>query len=301
VDVRAAFLAWKGGEYADRVKATGPAGTVTKVRDADTIEIDNDPTGIRWLGINAPEIAHGPGKPAEYMGPEGAAWQTQELLGRTVRLVYTHDKGGPLVKKDIHGRDLAYVETLPRPFDKLLAIPGLGKLIPAQDQNMRTIEAGMALPKQAHERLQGGKHDRRYDYDEAAAKAIAARVGLNDRAGNTNGLPAAPEYVPFAERKKQDTEKRGYTIPDTPSSAWTTAAGLGLMTTGQSGVFKHMGKAGNIAAQAWNALLAVGGAHDYNRQAAQNPVPRKTRTPKGVRSDAERRADEVVAGYLQPR
>jgi hypothetical protein len=192
VDVRAAFLAWKGGEYADRVKATGPAGTVTKVRDADTIEIDNDPTGIRWLGINAPEIAHGPGKPAEYMGPEGAAWQTQELLGRTVRLVYTHDKGGPLVKKDIHGRDLAYVETLPRPFDKLLAIPGLGKLIPAQDQ---------------------------------------------------------------------------------------------------------MGKAGNIAAQAWNALLAVGGARDFNQQASQNPAPRKTHTPKGVRSEAERRADEVVAGY----
>jgi hypothetical protein len=292
----AAFLAWKGGEYADRVKATGPAGTVTKVRDADTIEIDNDPTGIRWLGINAAEIEHDP-KPAEYMGPEGAAWQTKELLGKTVRLVYTHDKGGPLVKQDIYGRDLAYVETLPRPFDKLLAIPGLGKLIPAQDQNLKTIEAGYALPKQAHERLQGGKHDRRYDYDEAAAKAIAARVGLNDRAGNTNALPAVPEYVPFAERKKQDAEKRGYTIPDAPSSAWTTAAGLGLMTTGQSGVFKHMGAAGNIAAQAWNALLAVGGAQDYNRQAAQNPVPRKTSKPKGVKSEAERRADEVVAAY----
>ena len=109
------------------------------------------------------------------------------------------------------------------------------------------------------------------------------------------------EYVPIAEQKRQDAEKRGYIIPDAPSSAWTTAAGLGLMTTGQSGVFKHMGKAGNIAAQAWNALLAVGGARDYNRQAAQNPVPRKTRTPKGVRSEAERRADELVAGYLQPR
>ena len=297
----AAFLAWKGGEYADRVKATGPAGTVTKVRDADTIEINDDPTGIRWLGINAPEIAHGAGKPAEYMGPEGATWQTEELLGRTVRLVYTHDKGGPLVKQDIHGRDLAYVETLPRPFDKLLAIPGLGKLIPAQDQNLKTIEAGMALPKQTHERLQGGKHDRRYDYDEAAARAIAARVGLNDRAGNTNGLPAVPEYVPFAERKRRDAEKQGYAIPDAPPSTWTTAAGLGLMTTGQSGVFKYMGKAGNIAAQAWNALLAVGGARDYNRQAKQNPVPRKTRTPKGVKSEAERRADEVVAGYTAAR
>ena len=109
------------------------------------------------------------------------------------------------------------------------------------------------------------------------------------------------EYVPIAEQKRQDAEKRAYTIPDTPPSAWNTAAGLGLMITGQSGVFKHMGPAGNIAAQAWNALLAVGGARDYNRQAAQNPVPRKTRTPKGVRSEAERRADELVAGYLQPR
>ena len=73
------------------------------------------------------------------------------------------------------------------------------------------------------------------------------------------------------------------------------------MTTGQSGAFKHMGKAGNIAAQAWNALLAVGGARDYNRQAVQNPVPRKTRTPKGVRSEAERRADEVVAEFTRSR
>jgi endonuclease YncB( thermonuclease family) len=295
----AAFLAWKGGEYADRVKATGPAGTVTKVRDADTIEINNDPTGIRWLGINAPEIDHGPGKPAEYMGPQAGDWQRKELLGKTVRLVYTHDKGGPLVEKDIYGRDLAYIETLPRPFDKLLAIPGLGKLIPAQDQNLKSIEAGMALPKQAHERLQGGKHDRRYVYDAAAAKAIASHVGLNDRAANTNGLPEVPEYVPFAERKKQDAEKRGYSIPDTPQSNLSTTLGLGLMTTGQSGVFKHMGPAGNIAAQAWNALLAVGGARDYNRQAEQNPVPRKTRTPRGVRSEAERDADRILERYTR--
>lgn len=103
----------------------------------------------------------------------------------------------------------------------------------------------------------------------------------------------------FVPRRAAD--KCGFTITDTPPSAWTTAAGLGLMTTAQSGVFKHMGKAGNIAAQAWNALLAVDGARDYNRQAAQNPVPRKTRTPKGVKSEAEHKADEVLAGYRQSR
>ena len=297
----AAFLTWKGGEYVDRVKATGEAGTVTKVRDADTIEINNDPTGIRWTGINAPEIDHGPGKPAEYMGPEAAAWQTKELLGKTVRLVYTHDKGGPLVGKDIYGRDLAYVETLPRPFDKLLAIPGIGRLIPAQDQNLKTIESGMALPKQAHERLQGGKHDRRYDYDEAAAKAIADHVGLNDRASNTNGLPEVPEYVPFAERQRRDAAKKGYAIPDIPQSGLSTALGLGLMTTGQSGVFREMGPAGNIAAQAWNALLAVRGANEFNQQARRNPVPRSTRKPKGVKSEGERNADQILERYTRGR
>jgi hypothetical protein len=41
--------------------------------------------------------------------------------------------------------------------------------------------------------------------------------------------------------------------------------------------------------------------HDYNRQAAQNPVPRKTRTPKGVRSDAERDADQILEQYTRGR
>lgn len=302
----ASFLVWKGGEYADRVRATAEAGVVTKVRDVDTVEINNDPSGIRWLGINAPEIDHGPGKPAEYLGDEGTAWQTGELLGRTVRLVKTHDGNGPLVDKDIFGqRSLAYLETLPRPFDKLLAVPVVGKLIPSwmtTDLNLRAIEEGYALPKMAHERLQGGKHDRRYEYDEAAAKAIAAKIGVNDReAGAASGLGQIPEYVPFAERKKREAAKKGYDIPDIPQSGLSTALGLGLMTTGQSGVFREMGPAGNAAAQLWNAVLAVRGGLEYNQQARLNPVPRSTRKPKGVKSDPERAADEVLERYSRGR
>ena len=298
----AAFGAWKAGDYLDRVRATGPAGTVTRVRDADTIEINNDPTGIRWTGINTPEIDHGPGKPAEYLGDEATDWQRGQLDGKTVRLVYTHDKNGPLVGKDIYGRDLAYVETLPRPFDKLLAIPGIGKFIPAQDQNLKTIEAGYALPKQAFERLAGGQHDRRYEYDEAAARAIASGVGVNDRAaGAESGLGQIPTYTPFEERKRKRLKDQGYDVPDTPTSNLATMLGLGLMGTGQSGVFREMGPSGNLAAQSWNASLAVLGAGEQRQRASQNPAPRRYQKPKSAKSEGERNADQILERYTRGR
>ena len=62
-----------------------------------------------------------------------------------------------------------------------------------------------------------------------------------------------------------------------------------------------MGPAGNIAAQAWNALLAVRGANEFNQQARRNPVPRSTRKPKGVKSEGERNADQILERYTRGR
>ena len=46
-------------------------------------------------------------------------------------------------------------------------------------------------------------------------------------------------------------------------------------------------------------LLALGGARDYNRQAAQNPVPRRSRAPKGVKSEGEQNADRILDEYMR--
>ena len=58
-----------------------------------------------------------------------------------------------------------------------------------------------------------------------------------------------------------------------------------------------MGPAGNLAAQSWNASLAVLGAGEQRQRASQNPAPRRYQKPKNVTTRAERRADEVVDSY----
>lgn len=298
----AAYLSWKGTDYAKRVGATDQVGVVDKVLDADTVHLKGRPPEetVRFLGINAPEIAHPEhGKPtAEYYGPEAAAWQTQQLLGKTVRLVQTQDKNrGPLVGKDIYGqRDLRYVETLPGPLDKALAIPVVGKLIPSAlttDQNLKTIQQGYALPKQAHEKLVGGKHDRRYEYDAAAGEAQKAGVGLNQP--HDASIPSVPVYKTFAQRA---VEKGN---PDPTPSAFqqaTSAAGQGLMISGNSGALNRLGQgAGTGVAQGWNAALAVGGALDYNATARKRTAPRVYKPPKKLATRNETEARQLIQDY----
>jgi micrococcal nuclease len=75
--------------------------SVRRVFDGDTIELDNG-LHVRYIGINAPEIAH-PDKPGELFGPEAKAFNEKIVLSRPVRLQ------GDQEASDQYGRRLAYV------------------------------------------------------------------------------------------------------------------------------------------------------------------------------------------------
>ena len=72
-------------------------------------------------------------------------------------------------------------------------------------------------------------------------------------------------------------------------------AGLGLMTTGNSGIFGMMPKSGTGAAQTWNAALAVLGSLQYNERARSTPT-RSPRAPSVIKSDWQR-AQEARLGH----
>lgn len=76
---------------------------VLRVLDGDTFETTEGET-IRFLGINAPEIAH-PDQDEECWGPESASWMTEQLTGQVVKL------GFDATCLDVYGRTLAYVWT----------------------------------------------------------------------------------------------------------------------------------------------------------------------------------------------
>ncbi len=79
------------------------SGRVIAVFDGDTIMLKGG-IKIRYLGIDAPEIAHDD-KPADCYGRE-AKWYNHKLVyGKIVTLKYDREK------KDRHGRLLAYVYT----------------------------------------------------------------------------------------------------------------------------------------------------------------------------------------------
>ena len=85
------------------------------------------------------------------------------------------------------------------------------------------------------------------------------------------------------------------------ASTNATMLGLGLMGTGQSGVFREMGPSGNLAAQSWNASLAVLGAGEQRQRASQNPAPRRYQQPKSAKSEGERNADQILERYTRGR
>lgn len=74
---------------------------VKQVYDGDTIQLEDD-RKIRFLGINAPEIAHY-GKPAEMGGEAAKEWLKNKLQHSKVRLEFDEEQS------DHYGRTLAYV------------------------------------------------------------------------------------------------------------------------------------------------------------------------------------------------
>ena len=87
--------------------------TCVKVLDGDTIDV-NVPdlkaqskrayTRIRFWGIDTPEIAHGPNKPAMYFGYEAAEFARKKMIGEKIRLELVQGK-----TRDRYGRLLAYI------------------------------------------------------------------------------------------------------------------------------------------------------------------------------------------------
>ncbi len=77
------------------------SGRVVAVFDGDTIMLEGG-IKVRYLGIDAPEIAHDD-KPADCYGPEAKLYNHRLVYGKTVILKYDREK------IDRHGRLLAYV------------------------------------------------------------------------------------------------------------------------------------------------------------------------------------------------
>jgi micrococcal nuclease len=75
--------------------------SVRRVYDGDTIELENG-THVRYIGINAPEIAH-QDKSGEPFGPESQAFNEKIVLSKPVRIQ------GDQEISDQYNRRLAYV------------------------------------------------------------------------------------------------------------------------------------------------------------------------------------------------
>ena len=71
------------------------------VDDGDTVVLSNG-THVRYIGINAPEVAH-KGTPAERFGPEARTFNRQLVYRKRVRLELDREK------HDQYGRLLAYM------------------------------------------------------------------------------------------------------------------------------------------------------------------------------------------------
>lgn len=283
----AAYLNWQVG---DAIK-TGKRSSIERnidTHDADTIKTDKH--SIRMLDINAPEIKGSRGiTQSEYLG-DAAAARAKELIkpGQYVRVVSdSNPKAGGL---DKHGRKLGVVETLPKPFDNLLRIPYVGKVIPAVDVNKKLIKEGLV---DIHYRDLSGRTDRSDTYDKARAIAQARGTGIWSAEGRKQLPWVGTEKT--TEQRRAETFKRsqGRDLPEERIGPLSQALGLGLMTTGNSGVFKSMPKSGNVLAQTYNALLAATGTLQYNEQ-ARRASKRRAKKP-SVKTDYDRRVEEAMS------
>lgn len=81
--------------------AAGPWARVRWVDDGDTVVL-TDGRRIRYIGINAPEVAHGR-QAAQPLGDAARAFNRRLVQNRKIRLEFDREK------KDRYGRRLAYV------------------------------------------------------------------------------------------------------------------------------------------------------------------------------------------------
>ena len=197
---------------------------------------------------------------------------------------------------------MGVVETLPRPFDKLLAIPGIGKYIPAMDLNEKLLRLGLA--DTAYRNL-SGRTDRDAAYDAAREAAVrdAAR-GKTPSIFDAVGRELLPQqqYKLLSEKtyeQKADERFKELTGRDRPPERWgkfAQPAGVGLMASGNTGLWGQMPISGNTLATLYNAALAVSGAFEYNER-ARRAIPYNLSTPTHL-SDYRREMERM--GYNLP-
>lgn len=297
----AAFLNWQAGE----AMATARRSTVDlrqpgQYADADTLALRGHT--VRMSDMNAPEVPHAqsndPNHPerrtGEYLGAE-AQRRINELVKENQYVRLVEDSNPMAGGFDKYGRAVRTVETLPKPFDQLLRVPYLGKVIPARDVNKTLIREGLA---DIHYRELSGRGDRQEAYDKARAKAQTEKIGIWSEEGRA-ALPWVGKEKTVQERREANYQRQtGQSMPYPQWANVSEKAGLGLMTTGNSGVFGMMPQSGTGAAQAWNAALAVLGALEYNER-ANRTLDRTPRPPSVIKSDWQRAQEARLGRELE--
>jgi hypothetical protein len=227
--------------------------------------------------MDSPELAspwRGQPDPDLY-GPEAAA-RMKNLIqpGQYIRIV--QDSNSKAAGVDIYGRQLGYVETLPKPFDQLLRIPYLGKVIPARDTGRTLIQEGLA--DIAYRQL-SGRTDRAVSYDQARAQAQGEGIHVWTPEGRA-ALPWVGSEKTVAERQADAFRRAtGGDLPThTPAANALTPLALGLMTTGNTGIFRAMTGSGQGVAQLYNLAVAGAGAAEFNERAMRR-YPRNAYQP----------------------
>ncbi len=156
-------------------------GSVTRVIDGDTIEVD--PIGtVRLIGVDTPELGDAERAPEGY-AREAAAYTSRRLLGQTVRLEFDWQR------RDGYGRALAYVYLVDGTlFNAELVREGYAFALTRYP--FRHLEQFRRYEREARERGAGL-------WSEAAARAPGTRGdGEQDGAGED-----AEAVVPVAEAR----------------------------------------------------------------------------------------------------
>lgn len=217
----------------------------------------------------------------------------KELIGSGQYVRVVQDSNTKAQGLDKYGRQLGYVETLPKPFDNLLRIPVVGKYIPAMDVNKKMLSEGYGDIAYRH---LSGRTDRAQTYDKVRTAAQEAGIGIWSPEGRAN-LDWVGKEQTVADRQASRFEREtGQPMPESWLQPYMTAGGSGLMVTGNTGVFQQMPRSGNALVRAWNAALAAGGAIEYN-QRADRTLAYETKRPTGIRSDYEREIEQMLYGY----
>lgn len=103
-------------------KCGATSGVVARVLDGDTIELESGVI-VRYLLVDAPEIAHSASEVSECFGDEAKQLNSQLVVGAKVGLSYDE------ACEDRFGRTLAYVSVADRMMNRTLIERGYARLL----------------------------------------------------------------------------------------------------------------------------------------------------------------------------